>query len=543
MLGAGQLTVDPTEIAADVAFGRSAEDTFTVTNTGTAPAEVDFSERRGAFEILNTDGSTSPTEQLAFAGSGGELTRIPADVSFSAAGDDADAVESEEVPSQDAWEALPDMPRGIMDNNVVLVEDTLYSFGGTDGSTAVAEVYAYDTGTGAWEQIDDAPAVVQQSANGVIDGQVYLAGSFSGLSADTWIYDPAANSWDQGAAMPAGRAAPGSAVLDGQLYVVGGCTTSSCAPMANTVFRYDPGSDTWETLAPYPESAAFISCGPAAGVLACAGGVNSSSQGLATTYTYDPATDQWQQRADMPVDLWASSSTGANDLLLVSGGAALNGAVVTNEGYAYDPVADAWAALPAAGNAMYRGGGACGFYKAGGSIGSFNEAPYAEVLPGFDDCGAPTDVPWLTVDPTTATLDPGDSITVTVSMDSSLTEEQQPGAYLSGVGIRHDTPYQVDAVDVTMNVAPPNNWGKITGTVTSDTEGGDPIAGAIVQVNGSKDQVTLTTGPDGAYGYWLAANNSPLQLVVAAAGHLPQTRDSQLKPRQMTVQDFALQSL
>ena len=33
---------------------------------------------------------------------------------------------------------------------------------------------------------------------------------------------------------------------------------------------------------------------------------------------------------------------------------------------------------------MFRGGGACGFYKIGGSPGGFNPVTKSEVLPGFE---------------------------------------------------------------------------------------------------------------------------------------------------------------
>jgi hypothetical protein len=54
----------------------------------------------------------------------------------------------------------------------------------------------------------------------------------------------------------------------------------------------------------------------------------------------------------------------------------------------------------------FQSGSACGFYKVGGA--DFNPAigfipdDAVEVLPGFDLCGF-ADVPWLSVNPTTAT--------------------------------------------------------------------------------------------------------------------------------------------
>jgi subtilisin family serine protease len=543
-LAAGRLEVDPTAVETTVRLGNSDEDTFTVTNTGTAPVEVTLSERRGDFEILNTDGSTSPFSPLALAGRGAEVQRVPADASYGAEASGGFGTQvTPAAPTQEAWEALPTMPRGIMDNNVVLLDGAVYSIGGTDGSTSVGEVYKYDIAAGSWEQLPDGPGAIQATGYGAIDGMAYLVGGFGdGLDGRTRIFDPATGGWSTGAAAPGGRAAPGSAVLDGQLYVVAGCTTGSCSPFATDVFRYDPLADSWETLAPYPEPAAFLSCGGVSGVVVCAGGVNGAG-GLASTYVFDPASGSWTQGADMPVDLWGSGYHGANGMLLVSGGAAQDGAVLTNEGYAYDPLANAWETLPAANNALYRGGSSCGFYRIGGSSGSFNETDLAEVLPGFDLCGAPADVPWLAVDPAGATLAPGDSFTVTVSMDSA--DVAQPGAYTAGVGIRHDTPYSVPPVDVTMNVTPPNRWGKITGTVTGvDCDGGEaPLPGAVLQINGRLEELTLRTDATGGYAWWMPVKNNPLQMIAATGGHVPQTRTSQVVPRQVVTEDFALREI
>ena len=84
-----------------------------------------------------------------------------------------------------------------------------------------------------------------------------------------------------------------------------------------------------------------------------------------------------------------------------------NGAAVTNEGYEYDPASDSWSDLPAANNAEYRGGGSCGMYKIGGSTGGFSPTPFSEVLPGYDQCGASADVPWLSEDPASFDVAPG----------------------------------------------------------------------------------------------------------------------------------------
>jgi hypothetical protein len=78
----------------------------------------------------------------------------------------------------------------------------------------------------------------------------------------------------------------------------------------------------------------------------------------------------------------------------VSGGVISGSSSITNEGWAFDPTTGAWTALPKSNNAFYRLGSACGFFKARGSISSLDPpTAKAEVLPGYDSCGAGTDVP------------------------------------------------------------------------------------------------------------------------------------------------------
>ncbi|WP_248962198.1 Kelch repeat-containing protein [Sphaerisporangium perillae] len=83
---------------------------------------------------------------------------------------------------------------------------------------------------------------------------------------------------------------------------------------------------------------------------------------------------------------------------------------MTNQGWAYDPAANTWSALPNANFARYRAAAACGFTTAAGVA--------------------------------------------------------QPGTYTAQLGIRSSTPYAVTPIGVTMTVRPPGDWGKLTGIVT-----------------------------------------------------------------------------
>ncbi|MEU8261528.1 S8 family serine peptidase [Micromonospora sp. NPDC048999] len=540
-LGAGQLSITPAEVVgtAQMPTGK-VNSKFTVTNTGGAPVDVEFSKRDGGFVLERADG-TQLSKQQVLASSGAPEQRLTASTSFAAqtSGMGTTATPAAVGPHAAPWTTIANYPAKVMDNRVVNLDGKIYSIAGSDGSSSTAKNYAYDPIAQNWAPIADLPGARNAMTVGVVDGKIIATGGWgaSGPDGTTWSYDPAANSWTKKANNPAARSAAGQAVVGGKLYAVGGCTTSSCTPMSNSVVRYDPGGDAWETLPNYPKSVAFLSCGGIDGVVYCTGG-NDGSAALKASYAFDPGTNAWTAIADAPVDSWASSFAVASGKLMVVGGS--QGGAITNAGFAYDPATKAWSNLPNANTARYRGAAACGFYKIGGSSGSFDATSDNEVLPGFEGCSeAAADVSWMTIDKTAVTLAPGAKVTVTVGMTANV---DQPGTYTASVAIKQNTPYQVQPVPVTMIASAPKTWGKLMGTVTGTSCQGAkaPISGAIVQVDTWAMSFTFTTEADGGYAYWMDKRNNPLTLIVAKDGWKPQTRTTKINNSAPTVEDFAL---
>lgn len=182
-------------------------------------------------------------------------------------------------------------------------------------------------------------------------------------------------------------------------------------------------------------------------------------------------------------------------------------------------------------------------YKVAGSvIAGFQPTTAAELLPGFDQCAAADDVPWLSVDPTTAVLQPGDSVQITVTMDANVA---QPGTYTAAIPVAEDTPYSVPAVDVTMNVTPPPTWGKLTGTVTGVSCDGQtsPLADATVHLSTWVMELTLFTGTDGGYAHWLDFRHSPFFVIVAKDGYQPQFRQTSITAGETTTENWTLHAV
>ncbi|MEV5768242.1 S8 family serine peptidase [Micromonospora sp. NPDC052213] len=540
-LAAGRLSVTPAAVSGTVQMptGKVSKP-FTVTNTGGAPVDVEFSERDGGFTLLRADGSRISKQQV-LGSTGAPEQRLTTPTSFAAAasGKSATAASAAVGPQAAPWTDIADYPANVMDNRVVNLDGKVYSIAGTNGSASTTKNFVYDPIAQTWTPIADLPGARNAMTVGVVDGKIIATGGWaaSGPDGTTWSYDPAANTWTEKADNPAPRSAAGQAVVDGKLYAVGGCTTSSCTPMSNDVVRYDPGSDSWETLPDYPKSVAFASCGGIDGVVYCTGG-NDGSAVLKSSYAFDPGANTWTAIADAPVDSWASSFAVASGKLLVVGG--VQGGAITNAGFAYDPATDSWSNLPNANTPRYRGAAACGFYKVGGSSGSFNATPDSEALPGFEECAeGGADVSWMTIDKTAVTLAPGEQVTVTVGMTANV---DQPGTYSGSVAIKENTPYTVDPVAVTMNVKPPTTWGKLMGTVTGTSCQGasSPLAGAVVQIDSWAMSWTFATDAEGKYAYWMDRRNNPMTMIVAKDGWKPQTRQTRINTTTPTVEDFAL---
>ncbi|TCC44666.1 peptidase S8 [Kribbella capetownensis] len=542
-LAAGRLSVTPGSISGNLKLpSGKVTKSFTVTNTGGADADVKFGERDNGFVLQNANGSTTSKTQV-LTGTGAPLQRLQVPTSFGKVMSGKTAVKTAAAnPLAAPWADIADYPATVMDNRVVNLDGKIYSIAGGNGSVSSANSYVYDPATLAWTAIAPLPAARNAITVGVVGGKIIASSGWADAGPDpaTWAYDPAANAWSALAANPAPRAAAGQAVLDGKLYAVGGCTTSGCLPMSNTVVRYDAAANSWETLANYPQSVAFASCGAIDGKLYCAGG-NDGVNSLKSAYVYDPGANSWTPIPDAPADHWAASYAVASGKLLVVGG--VQAGAVTNAGFAYDPAADSWSALPNSNLPRYRGGAACGFYKIGGSSGGFTATVDSEALPGLEGCSeSSADVSWMSIDKTESTLAPGQSTTVKVTLNANV---DQPGKYSGQVTIGENTPYSVPAVDVTMNVTPPNTWSKLQGTVTgvSSSGAGAPLPGAIVEVDSWAQSYTFITDKDGNYAYWLDRRNNPLTLIAAKDGYKPQTRTTRLVAGEPVTEDFALKSI
>ena len=450
-LKAGQLEVTPDSVQASVGWGGHATRRLTVRNTGSAPATLKIGEL--------PDGGLQPS-----VGHDAPLQRITGDYPLgsvqarrkSATKPANTEVRPAKTPADNVWQAAPALPDAVMDNVADGYDGKVYSGFGDGGLSLTGDsgdLYVLDPVAGTWTKLASATDPREAPGHGFIDGKLYAVG---GWGADgnpdpkLEIYDPATDTWTTGASEPVPHAGVGSAVLDGRLYQIGGCDIA-CGTTDASV--YDAASDSWSSIAPYPEPVSWTSCAGIAGKVYCAGGATESGD-VQHAYVYDPAADAWSALPDMPVALWGSAYTSANGLLMISSG--VDGNALTNQGFAYNPQTGSWSTLPNADTATYRGGGALGFYKVGGSIGTLITSSAVETLPGYS-VDPTADVPWLAESTRQLTLRPGGCATVVITLDAGVPAITRPGDYGARLEFGSDTPYPLAAAPVTLHVAPPKS--------------------------------------------------------------------------------------
>ncbi|MFI1092450.1 carboxypeptidase regulatory-like domain-containing protein [Streptomyces sp. NPDC020917] len=535
-LPAPRLAVGQAQLSTTVGWQGQGTSTLTVKNTGTAPVTAEIGKQPGGYQPAAAQQGARPQ--------GAPLQEVKGNYSplrFRPGKTPRAVAKPSVTPYAAPWTTVADYPVPIMDNSVATIGGTVYSVGGTNGQSTVNKAYAYDPGTQAWSALPNLGVARSAAQAAAYGGKLYVFGGWdiSGTpTAKTEIYDPASRTWSAGADMPKPYAGAAVTVLGGKIYVVGGCTDSDCG--RTDVQAYDPASDTWSSGTAYPEPISWLGCGAIAGKLYCAGGATATGGTTKHAYSYDPSSHRWTAVADLPIDLWGMGYSAADGTFLMSGGVTNGTSTLTNQGFGYDPGSDTWTALPNSNNTVYRGGSACGFYRIGGSSGGLAAGRSAELLPGYEQCTA---IPWLSVDKTEVTIQPGKSVDVNASFNANVADITQPGTFTAEFTVSAQTPYgAVPPVPVALTVNPPKTWGKITGTVTGVgcTGISAPLPGAAVQITSKTASYTLRTDRNGQYVLWLDVSNNPLRVIAAKDGWASQTQSVKIKQSMANTVDFSL---
>lgn len=127
-----------------------------------------------------------------------------------------------------------------------------------------------------------------------------------------------------------------------------------------------------------------------------------------------------------------------------------------------------------------------------------------------------------------------------MNVDASGAHITQPGTYTAALVVGTDTPYRTPVLPVSMRVAPPKTWGKITGTVSGPS---GPLPGAQVQITTRAGHYTLRTDDHGHYQLWLDARKNPLQVICSHNSYQPQGATVKIREGRTTTLNFALKKV
>jgi len=552
-LGSGQLEVDPDALSADVDLGESTDLTMTISNVGTGPAEFEIRERDRGREVAGR----GSVPELAAPGEvefSGRVKAGPA--SARSAGARAAGVSAGSAPAAPAapdWQSGAPLPAGLVRYGFATCEDdpeVFYVISGVSNGSIVNTNYRYDAATDTWTTLAPIPTGQEGPNAACFEGRIYTIGG--GGSNQHFVYDIASDSWSAGAPVPQGAAMASAGAFDGKVFYIGGDNDFfPGSGVFDDVYVYDIASNSWSQGTPMPTATSGAGTAQAGEFLYVVGGWGAAAPGSNVNAT---------QRYDMTADTWETGpefGPATADFALAASGEALYAiAGDNNAGGFFDATAavhrldlGSWPSgswedlgdpLPSARSANQAG--FCTTAKAGGEI--YSIAGFTNFIWNSDNlyretgegCGGASDVTWLTVDPTEGTVEPGGSTTASVTVDASVPEVDQPGAYEADVVVGGAGADAV-TVPVTMNVTVPDNFGKAAGVAAGlarcDAPGA-PLEGATVQIG----DFTLETDDAGLYEWWLAEGTYPI--TVTADGYVTQTGEVVITAGATTETDFDL---
>lgn len=189
------------------------------------------------------------------------------------------------------WELLTATgPSGREGSVFGTIGDSLYLFGGVNGSTHMNDTWRYNTLTSEWTQRANSTAAGRSfGGGGVISGKLYVYGGADASTrfADTHMYDPETDQWTNRSptGSPSARNAFGSSVCNGKLYIYGGYNGS----FLNDFHRYDPVTNAWTQLASGANQAEGVACAAIGDIIYVYSGQNNAT----TLMRYNTVSDTW----------------------------------------------------------------------------------------------------------------------------------------------------------------------------------------------------------------------------------------------------------
>lgn len=244
----------------------------------------------------------------------------------------------------DSWQRKADLPlaRSHITGSLVVKNGRLLSIGGskTNGKSgaAINDVTSYDPATDTWVALPPLPAVRKAPIAGY-DGfavSVSTGNQGGGIAPGSTWTGVLSNIWESAPAAPSALGEVAGGQIGTKLYLVGegsGATQS-----------YDMSRRTWSAVSALAQRP-YVGHHHAAEVIGAKlylfGGLGA---GAGKVQIYDPATNTWSTGADMPFAAGSSASAMIGGKVYVAGG--IVGTSTTAQAAVYDAATNSWAGMP-----------------------------------------------------------------------------------------------------------------------------------------------------------------------------------------------------
>ena len=228
----------------------------------------------------------------------------------------------------------------------------VYVLGGTNGTSDLATVEAYDPAADTWTSLPELPGRRSDFGVAYADGRLVVVGGMSGgqVLKSVVALDLTTQSWNGLPDMGTGRHGMAVAGVGKTVYAIGGSTgagdgqiTSSAEALKLAPRKPQPASE-WRALPDAPTERLMMAWTVLDGKIWVAGGMRHGET-LQTVESYDPATGVWQPQPPLPIPLHHATAATYRGEVVVIGGATENLAEASNKVFAFRD--GKWVELPA----------------------------------------------------------------------------------------------------------------------------------------------------------------------------------------------------
>jgi Kelch motif len=223
----------------------------------------------------------------------------------------------------DAWETLPELPKGANHVGVVTHGDLLYAFGGfvEQNRTPHDGVFVFDGK--AWKQLKRLPEACGAISCIALGDNIHLIGGAIGSDnrrSIDWhlFYDPKTDSYSRRQPLPLGRDHTGIVVVNNRIHIIGG-RVDSFHTNSNLHHAYDAKTGSWEFLTPIPTARSGQGCVWFRDRIFCMGG-EGTNRVYGQNEAYDPVKKTWESYAPMLTPRHGMGAVVLGDAIYVAGG-------------------------------------------------------------------------------------------------------------------------------------------------------------------------------------------------------------------------------